>query len=111
MVSADTAWSSGATGIAGDAETAARLRPMAKADAASIFMGFPFISICRDAAVTDIRKQCGSVVTIGPFTSNGGANDGGASGGDASPNDGGASPSDGDAIAGASDGPSVPVPV
>jgi hypothetical protein len=42
MVSPDTAWSSGASGIAFDAETAARLRQMANADATSIFMGSSF---------------------------------------------------------------------
>ncbi len=41
MVSLDTPWSSGASGIAFDAETAARLRQMANADATRIFMGFP----------------------------------------------------------------------
>jgi hypothetical protein len=46
MVSADTARSSGASGIARDAETAARLRQMANADAKSIFMGlFSFLSV------------------------------------------------------------------
>jgi hypothetical protein len=40
MVSAEAAWSSGATGMARDAETAARLRQIANADAANIFIGF-----------------------------------------------------------------------
>jgi hypothetical protein len=44
MVSVDAAWSSGATGIARDEEIAARLRQIANTDAASIFMGFPFLS-------------------------------------------------------------------
>jgi hypothetical protein len=58
MVSADTARSSGARGIAREVETAARLRQIANIDAASIFMGF-FLStqICRDAAVSNLRKN------------------------------------------------------
>jgi hypothetical protein len=57
MVSLDIARSSGASGIARDAETAATLRPIANAVATSIFMGFSFLSICRDAAVADLRKR------------------------------------------------------
>jgi hypothetical protein len=45
MVSDDAAWSSGATGIARDAETAARLRQIANADAPSIFIGFVLSSL------------------------------------------------------------------
>ena len=48
MVSLDTAWSSGATGIARDEEIAARLRQIANIDAASIFTAFILSSqICR----------------------------------------------------------------
>jgi hypothetical protein len=36
-------WSSGAIGMAWDAETAARASPIASADAAKIFMNFPFL--------------------------------------------------------------------
>jgi hypothetical protein len=44
MVSDDAAWSSGATGIARDAEIAARLRETANVVAASIFIVFrPFL--------------------------------------------------------------------
>src|ERR1039458_6425762 len=57
MVSPETAWSSGASGTAADAETAARLRQIANADAKSIFMAiFPSLQICRDAAVAHGRK-------------------------------------------------------
>jgi hypothetical protein len=45
MVSNDAAWSSGATGIARDAEIAARLRQIANADAASTFIGFVLSSL------------------------------------------------------------------
>ena len=96
MVSLDTAWSSGATGIARDEEIAARLRQIAKADAASIFMGFSFpLKFTAGAAVSDLRRKCGNPVTA--LTSNVGASSGGASGGDANPNDAGANPSGGDA--------------
>jgi hypothetical protein len=62
MVSPDTAWPSGASGIAVDAETAARLRQMANADATSIFMGssFPFklsSQICRVAAIYALTQN------------------------------------------------------
>jgi hypothetical protein len=40
MVSVDTAWSSGATGIAREAEIATRLRQSANADAAINFTDF-----------------------------------------------------------------------
>ena len=40
MVSVDIAWSSGASGMACDAETAARLRQIANAEATSSFTGF-----------------------------------------------------------------------
>jgi hypothetical protein len=120
MVSVDTAWSSGATGIARDEEIAARLRQIANADAASIFMGFSFpLKFTAGAAVSDFRKKCGNPVTA--LTNNGDASSGGASGGDAnpsdaganpsggdaSPNDAGASPSGGDATDGANAGPSA----
>jgi hypothetical protein len=53
MTSLDTAWSSGANGIAFDAEIAARLRQIANADATSIFIGaFLSSQICRDAAIS-----------------------------------------------------------
>jgi hypothetical protein len=44
MVSDETDWSSGASGIAFDADIAIRLRPTAKAEAVSIFMDFSFPS-------------------------------------------------------------------
>jgi hypothetical protein len=40
MVSVDADWSSGATGMACDADIAATLRQIANADATSIFMDF-----------------------------------------------------------------------
>jgi hypothetical protein len=45
MVSVDTAWSSGATGIARDAEIVARPRQIAKADAARSFIGLVLSSL------------------------------------------------------------------
>jgi hypothetical protein len=66
MVSADTDWSSGATGMAFDAETAARLRPMANADAARIFMGFPFLLLCNEMTILD---QANIVTTEPPIAS------------------------------------------
>jgi hypothetical protein len=64
MASADTARSSGASGIAFDAETAARLRQIANADATSFFIG-AFLSsrICRDAAISDFYKKFGGLLT------------------------------------------------
>jgi hypothetical protein len=115
MVSADTVWSSGATGIARDTDIAARPRPMANADAAKIFMDVPFLLDCQFQTKGTQRyygsglcKKCGNRVA-GGLTSDDDANDG-----DASPNDadaGGASPNGGDAsaIAGASDVPTAPV--
>jgi hypothetical protein len=44
MVSDDMVWSSGASGIAWDADIAIRLRPMANAEAVSIFMDFSLSS-------------------------------------------------------------------
>jgi hypothetical protein len=41
-VSAAAAWSSGATGMACDADIDARPRPTANKDTARIFMGIPF---------------------------------------------------------------------
>jgi hypothetical protein len=57
MVSVDIAWSSGASGMACDAETAARLRQIANAEATSIFTGFSFPLICRDAAVLQLTQN------------------------------------------------------
>jgi hypothetical protein len=57
MASVDTAWSSGASGIAFDAETATRLRQIANADATSSFIGaFLSSQICRDAAISTVQK-------------------------------------------------------
>ena len=94
-----------------DAVIAARLRPIANADAASSFIDFSFFQVCRDAAGSHLRKQFISLATRPTPTSNGGAS--GASGGDASPDDGDANPSGDDANpsdGGASDGPSALVP-
>jgi hypothetical protein len=44
-VSAAAAWSSGATGIALDAEIDARPRPIANKDTAIIFMDIPFYGL------------------------------------------------------------------
>jgi hypothetical protein len=64
MASVDTAWSSGASGIAFDAETATRLRQIANADATSSFIGaFLSSQICRDAAITDLHNKCGGLLT------------------------------------------------
>jgi hypothetical protein len=48
MVSLDTDRSSGATGMACDADIAIRPRPMANADAARIFMDDPFLDTRPD---------------------------------------------------------------
>jgi hypothetical protein len=66
MVSADTDWSSGATGMAFDAEIAARLRPMANADAARIFTGFPFLLLCNE---TTIPNYANTATTEPPIAS------------------------------------------
>jgi hypothetical protein len=64
MASVDTAWSSGANGIAFDAETAARLRQIANADATIIFIGaFLSSQICRDAAISHLYQKCGGLLT------------------------------------------------
>jgi hypothetical protein len=90
-------WSSGATGIARDAETAARLRPMAKADATSSFMDFfSFLSVSPPrGGCSDANNSPAAAI----LTSNGGA-----SGASAGANDGDASPSGGDGDANPSDG-------
>jgi hypothetical protein len=67
MVSPAAAWSSGASGIAFDAETAARLRQMANADATSIFMGSSFpLKFCRDAAIFALALYDGVLAPAGP---------------------------------------------
>ena len=101
MVSVETAWSSGASGIAAEAETAARPRQIANVDAKSIFMAiFPSLQICRDAgkhsicAALQLRidaRQCGVPLTAAPITSGGdasGASDADASGGASDASDG-----------------------
>jgi hypothetical protein len=109
MVSADTDWSSGAKGIACDAEIAARLRPRANADAARIFMKGSFPVDARRNYDAELCKYCGNG-TRGRLTTDGGASDAGASDASGGASGGDASPSDGDAIAGASDdAPSAPV--
>lgn len=102
MVSLARARSSGASGIAFDAETAARLRQMANADATSIFMGSSFPLKCAATRqFPHLRKHCGDVLAPAGLTTNDDAS-AGASDGDAN----GASDANGD---GASDGPSGPV--
>jgi hypothetical protein len=98
MVLSDAAWggSSGAIGIAWDAETAAKPSPIANADAASIFINAPFCCTFAPPKLDDVA-----------VTSSDGASGGDASAG-ASPNACGASPSDGGASADASGGPSAP---
>jgi hypothetical protein len=56
MVSDDMARSSGASGIAWDADIAIRLRPMAKPKAVSIFMDFSFPLVVRRQAA-DLNSQ------------------------------------------------------
>jgi hypothetical protein len=97
MVSDDTDWSSGASGIALDAEIAARLRPIANAEAASSFTNLSFPVGVRDEIV--IFESCHR--DAAGFTSDDGAN------GDASPSDAGASGASDGANADASDGPSA----
>jgi hypothetical protein len=71
-------------------------------------LAFSFPLICRDAAVFRVTQTLWQFWLRKRLTSDGGANDGGASpsAGDASD---GANPSDADASADASDGPSAPV--
>jgi hypothetical protein len=58
MVAPAAAWSSGARGIAFEADTAARLRQTANADATSIFIGLSFrVVMCRNAARLDIAPN------------------------------------------------------
>jgi hypothetical protein len=110
MVSADTDWSSGAKGIACDAEIAARLRPIANADAARIFMKGSFPVDARRNYDAELCKYCGSGTADG-LTTDAGASDGGASDANGGASGGDASPSDGDANAGArDDAPSGLVP-
>jgi hypothetical protein len=56
MVSDETDWSSGASGIAWDADIAIRLRPMANAKAVSSFMDFSFPFVIRREAA-DLNSQ------------------------------------------------------
>jgi hypothetical protein len=85
MVSLDTDWSSGASGIACEAEIAAKLRPIANADAARIFMDVPF---CWQAV--ELRElNYANIVASDGLTTGGGAS------ADAIPNDAGASGDDG----------------
>jgi len=52
------------SGIAFDAETAARLRQIANADATNIFIGaFLSSQICRDAAISHFYQRCGGLLT------------------------------------------------
>jgi hypothetical protein len=109
MVSDDADWSSGATGMACDADIAAKPRPMANAEIAKIFIANSFSFIWLDDE-TDGFLNYSKIWQSNRrwLTSDGGASDGGAT--DAIPNDGGASPSDADASAGASDDPSALLP-
>jgi hypothetical protein len=86
-VSAAAAWSSGATGMACEAEIDARPRPMANKDTATIFMGIPF---CWYTMKMIPLKNALDHLTSGGDASDGGASDG--ANGDAS---GGASGHDG----------------
>jgi hypothetical protein len=56
-VSAEAAWSSGASGIACEAVIAVRLRPNATAAAASSFMWFPSFKMGREAAASSATKN------------------------------------------------------
>jgi hypothetical protein len=98
MVSVATDWSSGASGIACEAEIAAKLRPIANADAARIFMDVPF---CWQAVDANIVASDGLTTDDGAnadaIPSDAGASDASPNGGGASPNAfGGASPNAGD---------------
>jgi hypothetical protein len=101
MMSRETDWPAGATGIA-CADTAIRPRPTANTDAASIFMGFS--SVVLDS---DERKH----LTSDGGDANGASGDA-TDGAGASPSGGGANPNAADASgrAGASDGPSALLP-
>jgi hypothetical protein len=66
MVSVDTAWSSGATGIAREAEIAARLRQIANADTAINFIDFflsSLIAAIRQLHTTQTIWRSGNAAT------------------------------------------------
>jgi hypothetical protein len=65
MISADADRSIGATGMACEAVTAARLRPIAKADAASNLIDFLHFlsSFAATRQIHTLRKQHASLVT------------------------------------------------
>jgi hypothetical protein len=56
MVSVETAWSSGATGIACDVDIAIKPRPMANADAARIFIDVPLLLMRNQITVLNYAK-------------------------------------------------------
>jgi hypothetical protein len=107
MVSDDTDWSSGASGIACEAEVAAKLRPIANADAARIFMDVPFCwqAVCwqavelresnyanivaSDGLTTDDGASADAIPSDADDASGANPNGGGANAFDASPNAGG----------------------
>jgi hypothetical protein len=101
MVSADTDWSSGASGIACEAEIAAKPRPIANADAARIFMDVPS---CWQAVELRKSNYANIVASDGLTTDDGASADAipSAGAGGAIPN-GGADPNAFDASPNAGD--------
>jgi hypothetical protein len=79
VLSLDAAWSSGATGMALATDIDARPRPIAKKDAARIFMGIPF---CCDAKKNHFRPREREITNGGDGDANAGASaDANANGG------------------------------
>jgi hypothetical protein len=57
MTSLETDWPAGATGIARDADTAARPKPMANTDIAIIFMDVPFGWVRRQITIANYANN------------------------------------------------------
>ena len=96
MVSLAADWPSGATGIACDADIAAKPSPRASTEAARIFIDVSFLVVTHEKLRIGLGKHCGKPLTTA-LTSNAGASSGGGASGGANPNAVCASPSDGDA--------------
>jgi hypothetical protein len=64
MVSVDADLSSGANGIACDAVTAARPKPIANAETARIFMDFPFSLMDGEIDRLNDAKACDSQIIV-----------------------------------------------
>src|SRR5579872_2044257 len=91
-VSVAAAWSSGATGMAFEADIDARAMPIANKDAVRIFIGIPF---CKVRDENGLAKNVASPLDHLSGASAGDASDDDASGGDASDGANGGDASDG----------------